>query len=484
MLTNLMNRIGYSKITEQDLSNLREELFTSHVHDSVSTQTLDGFYSSKLGHGTSSDKAEMFDIHRERRRSRGELDALYSSSGLIQKIVNLVVNDATRRGIKILSDDSEMIKQQLEDLHIEESAKLAGRYARAFRQAFIFLDIEDGRNPDQPVDLKKIRTIRSATVYDSEYIRPFSFERWHNEPEYYMLTADETKRIHKDRLLVFNGVDAGMNNYINAGGLRESIIDLIYRPFRNLEVDYNAASTMAKDYRVPILKLSGFGSRGKGKTREDVAAAKARYKTMKSMLSVINGFVMGQEDSMEYLTQTVQGYADLVKLAKEYLCFVSGIPHSKLFNENASSGMNGGKGEAQEQDWVHIVEDYQGEHLKRPYQKILKYLAAYNKMEPFRFEFHSPFPLDPKTEAEIGKIKAETQKIQSETDGNNITNRIVTEAECRRERFMNNHGDDAERFVVEGDLPEAKPAPKEPIADALDDLADLLNSKNGLYLPL
>lgn len=487
-----MNRFGYSKISQEEIDYIRDELYTSHVHDSVNSQVLDGFYSSTLGHGGSKDKAEMFDIYRDYRLSRTKLDVLYSTSGLIQRIVNLPVNDATRRGLKILDDESEMYKQQLEDLHIPELAKRAGRYARAFEEAYIFLDIDDGREPHEPVDVDKIKTIRSATVYDTEYIRPFSFQRWHNDPEMYMLTTDQAVRIHKDRLMIFRGIDAGINNYINNNGLRESVINLIYKPFRNLEVDYNAASTLAKDFRIPILKLNGFGARGKGKTAQDVDAAKARYSAMKKMLSVINGFVMGKDDDMQFMTQSVQGYAELVRLAKDYLCFVSGIPHTKLFNEGTGAGLNNGKGESEERDWVNTVEDYQEEHFKRPYMKILKYLAAYNKNDPFRFEFHSPFPLDPLTEEQIRKTKSETQKNQAQTDMINIKLGIYTASEARRERFINNHGDDADRFVVEGDIPEPpsqqqklnNPPADAQVSDALDMLADVLKDNNGLYLPL
>lgn len=484
MLHNLIKRMGYSKVTAEELDLLRQELFQSRLHDSLdsdSTQVMDGFYSKELGYGTDNDKAEMFGIYRDKRHSRAELDALYATSGLIQKIVNLVVNDATRRGLKILCDESEMIKQQMNDLQMFDLAPKAAKYGRAFRKGYIHLDIDDGREPHEPVDVENIRTINSATVYDTEQIVPYNFLRHYNEPEMYMLTADESYRIHKDRLMIFDGVDAGLNNWIQSGGLHESVIDMIYKPFRNLDVDYNAAATLTKDFRIPIMKLEKFGVKAKGTPASEVKAAMARYKAMKKLLSVINGFVMGENDHMEYLTQNVNGYADLVNLAKDYLCMVTDIPHTKLFNHGTGAGLNNGKGESESNDWTNVVEDYQNQRLRKPFLKLFKYLAAYNGMDPFGFEFNSPAPMDPKKEAEVQKLKAETRHINAKTDAI-YANNAVTWQEIRHNRFVDNLGDNEDRFTVEGEIPQQS-VPAEQQQAALDSMSDLLRNANGLYIP-
>lgn len=478
MLREIKDWLTLPRISHEELDSIKNELWNAHAYGSFgNSAVMDSFQSSDLGYGTGNDKAEMFSAYSQSRVPRWQLDSFYRSSGLIRKIVDLPVNDATRRGIKILHDESELIKMQLEALQIPQKSKRAAKYGRLFRLGVVFLDIDDGRMLHEPVDLKNIRTINSATVYDYDWIRPYMFD-WADtiEPTYYSLTRSMGEStIHKDRLLIFNGFDAGINNWVGTNGTGESIVDAIYRPFRNLDVDYNAASTMAKDFRVMIVKMLGFGQKAKGQNRDSVAAAKARYRTMKEMGSIVNGYVMGNEDNIEYLTTKVEGYPELVRLAKDYLCMVSGIPHTKLFNEGTGAGLNNGKGESEANDWIDVVEDFQEDFFRPNYNKILLYLAAYNGFEPFRFEFNPIAPRSEKEQSEIDKNRAQTEYLQARTDAQRLKDDIVTRKEIRVNRLINNQGDDAGRFTVEGEDP-PEPEKQNPV------LTQALKDSGAIYV--
>lgn len=476
MLRELWTRMTTPAISQAEVNGLRSALLATEVRS-------DSWMSNKLGHGTSSDKAEMFTAASDFRRPRWELDNLYRSSGLIQKIVNLPINDMTRRGITIEHERAPEIQAALNKLRIFPKSNQAGRYGRIFQLGAVFFDAQDGLPLSEPINLKRVRRINLASVHDAAWIRPYGFEWWDMaEPTLYERTGSMGQvTIHRDRLMLFDGIDTGLNNRMANNGLGESCIDAIYRPFRNLDVDYNAASTMAKDYRIPIFKLSGFEDKAKNNTQASVDAAKQRYRTMKAMLSVINGFVMGEHDSMEYLTTQVNGYAELVKLTKDYLCFVSGIPHTKLFNEGTGAGLNNGKGESEDNDWINVVEDFQ-EHLFRPQlDKIIAVIAAtLGIFEPITYHFNPLVPETPLQREQRRKTRAEAEKTEAEADHIRLTDALVTRQEVRVNRFIDNKGENADHFMVEGpEPPKEVDLPSQPTPEAPKPVAD----KPALDLP-
>ena len=358
--------------SKEELMNLRSSMAMSSFNDHI---RMDSFQSNLLGFGTSIDKAESFSFFGSTRIDRATLDSMYATSGLIQKIVNLPINDATRKEIVIQHERAEDILDVMENLEIMKKINLAARYGRIFRLGAVLLDINDGRSMDKPVDISGIRNINVAALLDEAWLVPLDYNGI-TEVEYYQLATGSLFKIHRDRLLVFDGIDCGINNRIYNLGKGESIIDAIYQPFRNLTVDYNAASTLAKDFRVPIIKMEGFSRKTIGSTAATVADIKERLKKMHQLLSIINGIVIGENDAYESLTTNVGGYADLVKLAKEHLAFVSGIPHSKLFNEGPGGGLNTGAGLSEEKDWANTVEDFQASYIRPQVRKIIRYIGA------------------------------------------------------------------------------------------------------------
>lgn len=461
-------KIGFwerEKLLHQARNDVRALQSTLLAQD---IRTDAGWYSTNLGLGTSSDKAEMFSPYIDSRVSRTELDSLLRSSGLIQRIVSLPINDMTRRGITIEHERATEIQQALNKLRIFPKSNQAGRYGRIFKHGVVFPDADDGQPLDQPLNLKRIKRVNLASVHDADYIRPWGWEWWDTgEPTMYERTGSKGQvRIHASRLMIFDGIDCGLNNRLSNNGMGESIIDAIYVPFRNLDIDYKAASTMAKDFRIPVFKLAGFEDKGKNNTKSAVDAAKARYKTMKAMLSIVNGFVMGKDDTIEYLTANVTGYAELVRLTKDYLCFVTGIPHTKLFNEGTGAGLNNGKGESEANDWINVIEDFQ-EHLFRPQlDKIIAMVAAALKIyEPIVYTFNPLVPESPLQREQRRKERAQAEKYEAEADQIRLKCGLVTREEIRVNRWINNRGEAADHFTVAGPKPPDQidiPSPAQP----------------------
>lgn len=455
-------------VTQADVVVLKDSMmaYNDAIDGVPDIVRLDGFQSSELGFGTSRDKAEMFSYRDSHRCSRRELNQMYRSSGLLRTIIDLPINDMTRRGFTIEHPAAPNICAMLEALNITPLCNKVGKWGRAFRLGAVVLDIDDGRQVWEPVDVKKIKAINVALALDSSFILPNDF-CWWKDTEYYTVTADSSLVVHRDRMLIFNGLDAGIENRLLSGGLFESVVDMVYQPFRNLSVDYNSASTLLKDFSVPVIKLAGFADKLKQNTSQTSADIRQRVSLMRRLLSVINGIVIGETDSYENLTRTVTGYAEIVRLAKEHLCFVAGIPHTKLFKEGTGGGLNNGKGESEDNDWDDIILDLQTTSWQPELRKIITYTGALEGIyTPIPFHFNPLAQLTEKQKAEISKIKAETMKTKLEGAEIAKRNGWLSDEEVRRNLFILQYGHQADRWVVENDqLPEKKIIP---IGDMLD----------------
>lgn len=448
-----------------EISSLRQELFAMQMAQpewSGMGQRQDHRWASaSTGHGTSRDLPETLRGVRDARSTDEELDSLYAGNGLARQIVDLPIDEALQGWITIKHPDAKVVKllnDQLDTLGIFPKTHAAARYGRLKRLGVVYMDIDDGQSLDQPVDVEKISAINLTTVFDRSQITPYSFNMWSGpdavmEPVHYQVSGNGLVKIHKDRLMIFPGLDAGFNNFVQCGGMGESVIDTLKRQLRNLENGYNQAAHMAMEHRTKSLHMEGFSDKSGANSRSNTADALRRLQVMRSLVGVINGLVMGQHDKVEYASAPLNGYPELVQLAKEILCWFTGIPYAKLFGESSGNGLNNGKGEYQSNNWALVIGKIREFYLRPQLNKILRYLAALNGIEEqIDFEFPPLFPQTPKEEAETRKLNAEAQKLEAEADAIRIDYAIITRKESRVGRYVTT-GDQSNNIQVEGDEP-------------------------------
>lgn len=451
-----IGRFFRDSISQESINDARDSIFSS-LSEGVHVSHGDGFASSNLGLGTDIDKAEMMELFRDRRKNRGELDTLYEQSGLIRKIVDLPINGMMRMGVNVHHDKKKEIYKRMMNLGAWPKINTSAKWGRIFRFSCVFIDLDDGMPLHEPVNVKLVKGIKDLKVYDEQHITPYYYEYGDNEPTYYQVTGlvgRETFLIHKDRLLVFNGFNSGYNNQMYNCGMGSSIVDAIYKPFRNLDADYNAASTMAKDYRVIKFKIAGLENKTKKTPKEKAVRIKDRITTMKRMLSIVNGYVTAGEDDIDFLQNNIYGYPELVKLTKEYLCWVSQIPHNRLFSEGTGKDLGSGKGEGEESEWVETLRDFQMYYFSPQFYKLLEYIcASMGIYEVPEYEFPYPIPQSPLSIAKVRSENAKAYFYLAQGDRIYLETFCVNVEEVRRNRMIENQGEDGDMFFVESDEP-------------------------------
>ncbi len=385
---------------DNQLESLRSEVQALQSELGMAQQ-MDGFQSQNLGFGTPEDKAVSdWKYAAEGRLDWRTLDSLLASNGLARRIVDHPVNEATREWLSWTVDRkvADKISALIEERNLIQIISKAARTARGRRGGVVVLDVDDGQPVDSPVEKNRIRDAIPRFVVDARRAIPVDYRDPWTPVTHYDITTSNYTRYHTDRLLVFDGLDSGDENRLSNYGWGESIIDILWEALRNYCTDYGMGSSILKDQSVMVFKTEDFAEKvKKGGAKWAIKQARARRK----LISAVQALLMGKEEEFEYVNRNVSGIADIIHLAKEFLCAMTGIPHSELFGESPGASLGEG-GAYQSRSFYNMVRMLQRDTLSPQIRKYMTYLAIAHKLpQEISFQWRSLWQLTPKEKSEV-----------------------------------------------------------------------------------
>jgi len=379
----------------------------------------DGLQNVFTGFGTNRDKSTHTKTQPIVFLTQEELEGLYGM-WIPQRIVDIVAEQSTRKGFKILfggegaaAEEVVGIEQAIEDLYILENLLLASKNARLYGGACILLYIDDGRRADQPVDMLNIRSIEGMEVLDRWQIAPVINEENlydYSKATYYqiisgdLIAQPQLTYIHKDRILRFDGewlpYRIRQRNY----GWGMSSLQSVYDSFRHYWTGLNAAATVLVEFDVFVHKLQGLANMLAAGKEKDVQNRLILNDLSKS---VYRGYAVDKErEELEYISRNLGGVGDILEKLRVDIIGASKIPHTILFGESPS-GL-GATGRSEERDFAKMLGDYQTAHYKRPLQKLMTYLMLSKEgptkgklPESWRIAFNNLFELNEREKADV-----------------------------------------------------------------------------------
>ena len=395
------------------------EDFVSLGHNGNNDTRMDGLANVLTGLGTGRDKSRYTTTTPIVFLAQEELENLYGM-WIPKRIIDIVAEQSTRKGFKVLfggegaaAKQVNGIEQVIEDLYILENFLLASKNARLYGGAVILLYIDDGRSADQPVDRRNIRAIESMEVLDRWQIAPVIEEENlydYSKATYYQIISGDLiqqpqlVRIHKDRILRFDGewlpYRIRQRNY----GWGMSTLQPIYDSFRHYWTGLNAAATVLVEFDIFVHKLQGLSTMlAAGKEKE----VRDRLVLNDMSKSVYRGYAVDKEkEDLDYISRNLGGIGDVLEKLRVDIIGASQIPHTILFGE--SPGGLGSTGRSEERDFAKHLGDYQGAHYKRPLQKLME-LIMLSKSGPtngripesWRVSFNNLFELNEREKADV-----------------------------------------------------------------------------------
>jgi phage-related protein (TIGR01555 family) len=388
-------------------------------HNGNESLRVDGLVNALTGMNTARDKSRYTTTTPLVFLGQEELENLYGM-WIPQRIVDIVAEQATRKGFKVLfggegakAEVVAGIEQVIEDLYILENLGLACKNARLFGGAVILLYIDDGRSADQPVDRRNIRSIEGMEVLDRWQIAPVINEDalydYSKATHYQIISGDLIRQpqltyIHKDRILRFDGkwlpYRIRQRNY----GWGMSALQPVYDSFRFYSTGISSAATLLTEFDIFVHKLRGLSSMLAAGKEKDV---RDRLVLNDMSKSVYRGYAIDAEkEELEFISRNFGGIGEILEKLRIDIIGASQIPHTILFGE--SPGGLGSTGRSEERDFAKMLGDYQSAHFKRPMQQLVEMImlskdGPTNGKVPnsWRVVFNDLFELNEREKADV-----------------------------------------------------------------------------------
>lgn len=382
-----------TKQLETELAAMRHELGLS--------QNMDGFMSNNLGFGTENDKAVSdWKYDANCRLDYATLDALLRTNGLARRIVDHPVNEATREWVSWTTDrkTADKVSILLEERNVLPLFTEAACAARGRRGGIVVLDVDDGQPVDMPVEKNRIRDAVPRFVVDARRCLPVDYRDPWTPVTHYDVTTSTHTRYHTDRLLIFDGLEAGDENRLSNCGYGESILDILWEALRNYCTDYTLGSSILKDQSVMVFKMEDYAAKVK---KNGAKWALKQARSRRKLISAVQALLIGKEEEFEYVNRNVGGIAEIIQLAKDFLCAMTGIPHSELFGESPGASLGEG-GAYQSRAFYNMVRKLQRDLLAPQLRKYLTYLILAHRLpKTLTFQWRSLWQMTPKEKAEV-----------------------------------------------------------------------------------
>lgn len=389
------------------------------------TRFRDGLANIVSGHGTSADR-RTHASYVLRPLDRAQIDAMYRSSWLMRKVVDLPPYDMTRAG-----RDWQAAKPVIERLEAEE--KRLHLWPK-LRQALILgrlgggaIVIGTGDDPSQPLNPATLRAGQLA------YLHVLS--RWHltlgqmvsdpadpmfGQPSSYKLRTAQQASIHPSRVVPFRGLpipDVGLSWGSEDWFWGDSVLQSVQDAVKNADLAQGGFASLIDEAKVDIYKIPGLTALAGTPEYED--ALSRRMNTSQLFKSQFNALLLdagtgGPNGGGEEWDQRQVTWNGMPEVIRTYLSIVAGasdIPATRLLGK-APDGMNA-TGEGDETNYLMMIQARQESDLRPALDVLDPLIAASAGVPPGEaWSVFAPLhQLSEKDAAAVHKLKAETVLI-------------------------------------------------------------------------
>ncbi|QDP55910.1 MAG: hypothetical protein GOVbin8609_42 [Prokaryotic dsDNA virus sp.] len=385
--------------------------------------------------------------------NQDELNAMYRTDWLSGKVVDIIPDDMTREWRKFTSDLDPTLVKKLKDeedrLQLSATFNQAHKWARLYGTAFIVLSVDDGQEPNKPLNIDKVKKgglkhIKAIDMHRLSHadITPIAnpLDPNYGYPEFYRF-AETSVKIHHSRLLRFDGVELPYDEFRRNNYFSDSVLARLYDALTNFVTVCNGSASMVYETNVDVVKVKGLMQYLSSAEGENLL--RKRF-TMAGMLKSFNNMML--LDQEEDFTTKNNTFSGLDSLLDKFALFLSGacdIPATRLLGSSAS-GLNA-TGEGDLKNYYDTVRSLQ----KREYKPRLDYFDQIMakslgiNSDNLNYEFNSLFQMTPKEKADLEFQNAQRDQIY-------LTNNIIPESTVAKELKQNEvYSNIEDEFIAE-----------------------------------
>lgn len=295
-----------------------------------------------------------------------------------------------------------------------EAIKEAQTIANIEGNCHIVLDIDDGRELNEPVDMLSIQGIRSGALFGRDRIT-YNRGYFGKEPHYTAMMDDlkpgyasYVPDIHPDRVLRFYGVKMTGEMLYRNGFKNRSIIEALIDSFSDMTLTSKAASNYLQSASGFWYKMDGLADMVLQGKQKDI---EKRLELFKAGLSSLGLMVLdANREDAGFINRSFSGVDALVNLVIDNFVACTRIARSRLLGSTKQGAMSE-SGSSDHTQWAEMVSNYQSDMITPYLSRLTDLLLPSITDTAIAYEISYPSIL-----VKSDRDKAEEYKIYSEAD--------------------------------------------------------------------
>lgn len=391
----------------------------------------DGLENLIANMGTDLDKRNHSTFVNKKRLSldgnQDELNALYRTNWLAGKIVDIIPDDMTREWRAFKGDiEPDVIKalQCEEDrLALASNFNQAHKWARLYGTSVLVMSIDDGLEPDKPLDLNKVKPgslkhIKPVDRHRFDHAQLITEENPlssnYGMPKFYRFRGTSVT-IHHSRVIRFDGVRLPFDEFRHNSYNSDSVLDRIYESITNFETVTQGSASMVYETNVDIVRVKGLMRYLE--SAEGEALLRRRFTLANLLKSFNNTMLLDTEEEYTNKTNTFAGLPDLLDRYAQILSAASDVPATRLLGTSAS-GLNA-TGEGDLKNYYDVIRARQNNEYRpklNVFDKVMAKSLGIADGIDLDYEFVSLFQMTGKEKAELEFTNAQRDALYIDHD--------------------------------------------------------------------
>jgi phage-related protein (TIGR01555 family) len=389
---------------------------------SLTARVFDGMQNLIAALGTSRDKRSFGTYTLCLERSQMELDAIYSSSWLADKIVSVIPDDMTREWVDLSWDglderpeDKKLLKDAVEMFDLRGKVNEAAKWGRLYGGAVILILIA-GEDPRLPLDIHAVKkgSLKLLDVSDRHLCTADAVYGTTDDgvgmPLYYR-EALTGLTFHWSRVIRFEGRLLTKQQRRSNQGWNGSVLGPVMDSIKDYDFTRTGIASMVYEANVDIISVDGLYDI---LATDDGEARLTKRFTSAGTLKSYNHMLLIDKEKESHGQKTTS-FSGVNEVLEKFMVDVSGaadVPITRLFGRSPG-GLNA-TGDSDAANYDNHVAAKQMTHLRRPLKVLFEVIArsTFGTLpENFDFTFRPLSQMSSTEKATIQKTNADRDKI-------------------------------------------------------------------------
>lgn len=357
-----------------------------------------------------------------------QVEELHDCDDIAHRVVNIIPETGTEKWIELSVADNKdvanQIKKEDERLCVKDKVAKAWAWARLYGGAGIFINVQDGLDPSEPLDVNRILKIRSLNVFHRYELFCEQLDRDINSenygfPLFYTVGSRNGNgyiyRVHYTRILRFDGSSLSRGSFDRNDYWDDSVLTKMINALRNFNLAHDSVTSVLQDFNVGILKLKNLADIIGG---DDEKLVVSRLKLMNLSKSVMGSILLDSEnETYENLSTPLTNIDKVLDKVNERLVAATDLPHTIILGNGATGTLSGG-GESEERNFKKIVSSQQDKVLTKNLNRFYPIMLAQRQgptkgkvPELFSWKYNALWVPTEKEIVEMRNKQAQTDKV-------------------------------------------------------------------------